>query len=97
MEDPWTRVALRNAHPEALFVSVHSGEGLDKLVEHLGNLVGEGNREIVIELPHARTELLARIHRDGVVHETAYEEECSRIRATVPERLRHALSEFIVS
>jgi len=96
VEDPITRAMLRNAYPEALFVSVHSGEGLDVLVEHLGNLVGESNQELELLLPHSRPELLARLHREGVVHETAYEEECSRIRATLPERLRVSLSEFIV-
>jgi len=96
VEDPITRAMLRNAYPEALFVSVHSGEGLDVLVEHLGNLVGESNQELELLLPHSRPELLARLHREGVVHETAYEEECSRVRATLPERLRVSLSEFIV-
>jgi GTP-binding protein HflX len=97
VEDPITRAMLRNAYPEALFVSVHSGEGLDVLVEHLGNLVGESNQELELLLPHSRPELLARLHREGVVHETAYEEECSRVRATLPERLRLSLSEFIVA
>ena len=97
VEDPITRAMLRNAYPEALFVSVHSGEGLDVLVEHLGNLVGESNQELELLLPHSRPELLARLHREGVVHETAYEEECSRVRVTLPERLRVSLSEFIVA
>jgi GTP-binding protein HflX len=97
VEDPITRAMLRNAYPEALFVSVHSGEGLDVLVEHLGNLVGESNQELELLLPHSRPELLARLYREGVVHETAYEEECSRVRATLPERLRASLSEFIVA
>ena len=97
VEDPITRAMLRNAYPEAIFISVHSGEGLDLLVEQLGNLVGEGNKEVALLIPHSRPDMLAKLHREGVVHETAYEEECSRIRATVPERLRNALSEFLVS
>jgi GTP-binding protein HflX len=97
VEDPITRAMLRNAYPEAIFISVHSGEGLDLLVEQLGNLVGEGNKEVGLLIPHSRPDMLAKLHREGVVHETVYEEECSRIRATVPERLRNALSEFLVS
>ncbi|MCX8494248.1 MAG: GTPase HflX [Chthoniobacterales bacterium] len=97
VEDPITRAMLRNAYPEAIFISVHSGEGLDLLVEQLGNLVGEGNKEVGLLIPHSRPDILAKLHREGVVHETVYEEECSRIRATVPERLRNALSEFLVS
>ncbi len=97
VDDPMVRAMLRNAYPEAIFISVHSGEGLDLLVEQLGNLVGEGNKEVGLLIPHSRPDMLAKLHREGVVHETAYEEECSRIRATVPERLKNALSEFLIS
>jgi len=95
VEDPITRAMLRNAYPEALFISVHSGEGLDVLVEHLGNLVGSENREVELLIPHNRPDLLAKIHREGVVHETLYEEEASRIRATLPERLRESVALFL--
>ena len=95
VEDPITRAMLRNAYPEALFISVHSGEGLDVLVEHLGNLVGSENKEIELLVPHSRPDILAKLHREGVVHTTAYEEEASRIRATVPERLRESVSSFL--
>lgn len=97
VEDPITRAMLRNAYPEAIFISAHSGEGLDLLVEQLGNLVGEGNKEVGLLIPHSRPDMLAKLHREGIVHETAYEEKCSRIRATVSERLKNALSEFLVS
>ncbi len=97
VDDPMVRAMLRNAYPEAIFISVHSGEGLDLLVEQLGNLVGEGNKEVGLLIPHSRPDMLAKLHREGVVHETAYEEECSRIRATVPKRLKNALSEFLIS
>lgn len=95
VEDPMTKAMLRNAHPEALFISVHSGEGLDTLVSHLGDLVGDGNKEIELRLPHDRTDLIARLHREGVVHSTDYEEDAIRIRATIPERLRETLTSFL--
>lgn len=95
VEDPMTKAMLRNAHPEALFISVHSGEGLDALVSHLGDLVGDGNKEIELRLPHDRTDLIARLHREGVVHSTDYEEDAIRIRATIPERLRETLASFL--
>ena len=96
VEDPMTRAMLRNSHPDALFVSVRTGEGLADLVAELGNLVVGGAREIELLLPHGRTDLLARLHREGVVHRTDYEEECIRVHATLPEKLRETLGEFIV-
>jgi GTP-binding protein HflX len=95
VQDPMTRAMLKNAHPEALFISVHSGEGLDVLVDRLGDLVGEGTSEILLLIPHDRTELLARLHREGTVHESAYEEHFCRIRATVPARLRELMAPYV--
>jgi GTP-binding protein HflX len=92
--DPLTKAMLRNNHPEALFVSVHTGEGLDLLVEQLGLLVGNDTGEVLLRLPHERSDLMARLHREGVVHETVYEEQFSRIRATVPPRLRELVTPF---
>jgi GTP-binding protein HflX len=96
VDDPLTRAMLRSHHPEALFISVHTGEGIDQLVEQLGGLVGEGTREVLLHLPHDRTDLLARLHREGRVEQTEYEEEFIRIRASVPERFRQTLEPFII-
>lgn len=96
VDDPLTRAMLRSHHPEALFISVHTGEGLDQLVTQLGGLVGEGTREVLLHLPHDRSDLLARLHREGKVDQTDYEEEFIRIRASVPERFRQTLEPFII-
>jgi GTP-binding protein HflX len=96
VEDPVTRAALRNAHPGALFVSVHSGEGLEALVERLGEFVGEESRELLLEIPHGRSDLVAKLHREGVIHETEYGDAATRIRATVPPRLRELVAGFAV-
>jgi GTPase len=96
VDDPLTRAMLRSHHPEALFISVQTGEGLDQLVAHLGGLVGEGTREVLLHLPHDRSDLLARLHREGTVGQTDYEEEFIRIRASVPERFRQTLEPFII-
>ena len=92
--DPITKAILRNNHPDALFVSVHTGEGLGALVEQLGQLVGNDTSEILLHLPLERSDLMARLHREGVVHETLYEENFSLIRATVSARLRELVTPF---
>ena len=95
LDDPITRATLRNAYPEALFISVHTGEGLDLLVAELARLVGTDTREIALRIPHARPDLIARIHREGTVHGTEYGEEESIVTATVSERLRRDLEPFL--
>lgn len=96
VSDPLTRAMLRNEHPEALFISVHTGEGIDQLVEQLSSLVDAGIQEVELHLPLDRSDLLARLHREGVVHHTDYEEEFIRIRASVSQRLCQTLEPFLI-
>jgi GTP-binding protein HflX len=96
VDDPLTMAALRSHHPDALFISVHTGEGLDRLMEELGGLIGNGSEEILLHLPHARSDLLARLHREAAVHQYEYEEDFIRIRASVPERFRQTLDPFVI-
>jgi GTPase len=96
VDDPLTRAMLRSHHPEALFISVHTGEGLEELVKHLGGLVDAGTQEILLHLPLDRSDLIARLHREATVHHTDYEEDFIRIQASVPERFRQTLEPFII-
>ena len=96
VHDPLTKATLRHHHPDALFISVHTGEGLELLIARLGGLVGAENSDILLHLPHDRSDLLARLHREAVVHQAEYGEEFIRIRATVTDRFRQTLEPFIV-
>ena len=96
VDDPLTRAMLRNEHPEALFISVHTGEGIDQLVGQLSSLVDAGIQEVELHLPLDRSDLLARLHREGVVHHTDYEEKFIRIRASVSQRLCQTLEPFLI-
>ncbi len=96
VNDPLTKVLLRQHHPDGLFISVHTGEGLDELLQQLGGLVDNGREEILLHLPHERSDLLARLHREGTVYETQYEATFIRLRASVPARFRQTLEPFIL-
>ena len=87
---------LRNAHPDALFISVHTGEGLEQLVEQLAGLVDAGTQELLLHLPLDRSDILARLHREGTIHHANYEEEFIRIHASVSARLSETLKSYIV-
>ena len=95
VHDETTRIWLRGRFPDAVFVSVQSGQGLEELVERLSELVGRESRSVRLLLPLARPELLARLHREGNVHSVEYEETGVRVLATVPSRLRGALADFM--
>ena len=96
VNDETTRICLRRDFPDAVFISVHSGQGLDELVERLSELVSRQSRSVELLLPLESPELLARLHREGTVHSIAYEETAARVLATIPPRLHDALAGFIV-
>ena len=96
VDDETTRICLRRDFPDAVFISVHSGQGLDELVERLSELVSRQSQSVELLLPLERPELLARLHREGTVHSIAYEETAARVLATVPPRLHDALAGFMV-
>lgn len=95
VDDETTRICLRKHFPGAIFVSVHSGAGLDQLVERLAALVGQDTGRVDFFLPLDRQAILARLHREGNVHSVDYADDGVRVRATVPSRLRDALADYI--
>jgi GTP-binding protein HflX len=95
VEDPAARAVLRRHFPDAIFISVHSGDGLEALVERIGDFVSKNTGHVEPRLPPERADLLARLHREGAVHAVEYEEDAIRVRATLPDRLSESLAEFL--
>lgn len=97
VEDPAAKAILRRHFPKAVFVSVHTGEGLEELVERIGEFVSHGTISLTLNLPLERTDLLARIHREGVAESVEYEETFARVRAVVPMRSLEVYQRFLES
>ena len=95
VEDPATRTVLRRHYPDAVFISVHTGEGLDTLVERISRFVGDGTLRVSMKLPLPRTELLARLHRDAQIHATTYADDGVLVDVTLASKLIPAFQEFI--
>ncbi len=86
LTDPDAIPALRRHFPEAVFVSVQTGEGMDELVERISDFVARGTMTVELTLPAARTDLVARLHREGQVRDVLYENDSTRVVATIPTR-----------
>ncbi|MEY2600570.1 MAG: GTPase HflX [Verrucomicrobiota bacterium] len=82
---------LRSAFPDAHFVSVHTREGIDNLLEHMAEQVSVGSEICHLQIPASEGEKMARLHRSAKVLETHYEADSVRFVAAVPGRL---LSEY---
>ena len=95
VEDPAVLAGLRRHFPDALFISVHTGSGLDDLVERMAEQVGNGARTCELRLPQAESSLLARLHRQAKVLETEYLGEEVRLVAVMPSRMAEEYAEWI--
>ena len=89
-----TLVQLRRALPGAVFVSAHTGEGLDRLRVRLGELVEPREVAVDVTLPYDRGDLVARLHGEGRVDAVEHTELGTRIKARVPAALAAGLSRY---
>ncbi|MDQ3622687.1 MAG: GTPase HflX [Verrucomicrobiota bacterium] len=96
VEDPGVLAALRCHFPDALFISVQTGQGLDALVECISEFVSGGELARELRFPPSEGGRIAQIHRQAKVLETSYEGDEVRLVAVLPARLAEEMIEFIV-
>ncbi len=94
--DPHALPALRRHFPDALFISVQTGAGMDELVERISDFVARGTVTVELRLPLERADLLARLHRDGSVRDLHYEGEFTEVVATMPARSLETYSPYLL-
>jgi GTP-binding protein HflX len=95
LSDPSALFALRRHFPDAVSVSAKTGEGMPELIERISEFVARGTMTIALRLPSQRADLLARLHREGSVHELQYEETFTRVSATIPTRSLEIFAPFL--
>jgi len=96
VKDPAVLAGLRLHFPDSVFISVHTGKGVDELIERISDFVSNGTTTVELRLPSSRADLLARIHRDGTLLSLDYEEDVAHVVATVPKRAMEAFAPFVV-
>jgi len=92
-----TLAQLRRALPGAVFVSAHTGEGLDRLRTRLGELVEPREVAVDVTIPYTRGDLVARLHGEGRIDATEHTEDGTRVKARVPAALAAAVEEYSTS
>jgi GTPase len=85
---------LRHSLPGALFVSAHTGEGVDALRRRMAELAVPADTAVDVVIPYDRGDLVARVHADGRVQQAEHSPEGTRLRARVPFALAASLREF---
>ena len=86
--------ALRRALPDAVFVSAHTGEGLERLQQRMAELIAPTDTVVDVTIPYDRGDLVNKVHADGRVDATEHTADGTRIKARVPVSLAATLGEF---
>ena len=86
---------LRARHPEAVFVSARTGEGIQSLLGHLTELTQTAEFPAELVIPHSRYSLVSRLHAAGAVLEEKADDEGTWIRGRVPYSMRDQFAPFI--
>ena len=82
--------------PEAVFISVQTGEGMPALLERMTELAAPGTVTRRLRLPASEAELLARLHRHAKVCSVAYEGSDALVTAILSRKLAAECARFIV-
>ena len=85
---------LRRALPDAVFVSAHTGDGLQRLQQRMAELIAPTDTVVDVTIPYDRGDLVNKVHADGRVDATEHTADGTRIKARVPIPLAASLREF---
>lgn len=96
VDDPLELQALLRRHEGALAVSSFTGDGVDELLNAVGDRIRSLSTVVELFIPYERGDILAMMHREGEVLVEAHEGEGTRARARLDEVSARLLAEFVV-
>ena len=93
--DRQTLSLIRAQHPESLFISVHTGEGLDRLLARCEELTEDNHEAVDLLIPHNRYEIVAKLHGAGQVKKQESLAEGVRLTGRFPRKLAALYTPFV--
>jgi GTP-binding protein HflX len=78
-------------------VSALRGEGLEEIGARIGDALAAGSSLAVLQIPYARADVVARLHREAEVIGAEAGEDGTRVEVRLDERLRRELDVFVVA
>ncbi|HEY5097257.1 MAG TPA: GTPase HflX, partial [Acidimicrobiales bacterium] len=88
---------LLAAHSGAVMVSARTGEGIDGLLETMGDRLRVGDRVVELVIPWARGDILAAVHREGEIVGEVAGELSTRIQVILDDVGTFRFREFVAS
>ena len=87
---------LRRRYPDALFTSVKTGQGLEKLSTVMADILNDSLKKMQLKIPAENYELVARLYRTSNVTAQRYENGSVYITASVPNDIEKEMEEFVI-
>lgn len=93
--DPFVRSRLQRVYCGAFFVSVRSGDGIDKLVDELASMVERDMSNMTLRIPQSHYDVVASIHRTSNVLSETYEDDGDIVLSvSVPRNCCHEFAAY---
>lgn len=96
LNDPDAKARLRSMHPDCVFISVKTGEGIDLLLKKIEELVSRNSQYMQIAIPPDKYDLLAKIYKYCKVIGTVYEGDVMILSVRVPAIHKQLFEKYIV-
>jgi GTP-binding protein HflX len=95
--DPHALAHLRAQHPDALFISVHTGTGLDTLLRRCEELAQDDTESADLLIPHDRYDVVAKLHSVGNVKKQESLDEGTRLTGRFPRKFAALYTPFVIA
>ena len=86
---------LRGLEPGAVFVSAKTGEGIERLLQTIGEVLPRPTLHAHLLIPFDRGDLVAMVHDHGDVLATSYDERGTAMEVMLDEKTAAKLDDFI--
>ena len=88
---------LLRANPGAVAISARTGEGIERLLQAIGDRLRASANIVELVVPFERGDVVAAVHREGEVLVEQHEEGGTRLRARLDQAGAARFREFLVS
>lgn len=88
------RLVLRGLEPSALFASARTGEGVEKVLSAIEDMLPSPAVTVELLVPYDRGDVISMLYRRAAVDRISYEEDGTRVHASVSEEIAAAVEEF---
>jgi GTP-binding protein HflX len=95
--DPTAVARLRTLHPDALFISARTGEGVDLLLGAVEERLRSTTTLLHLDVPYTRADVIAAAHRLGEVVAEKHDDDSTILVVRLPARHLAQFQEFLVS